>query len=72
MSAQFQGYSIRNIYPNWGAVDQKEETIPEVAEQTAYAGVETPVATPVTKSSKMNMGILLLVLVAIVLLFGKG
>ena len=73
MSAKFEGYSMRNIYPNWGAADQQEETIPEVAEQQSYAQVDPATTTTgVSGKQKMNTWILLAALVVIILLFGKG
>lgn len=73
MSATFTGYSMRNIYPNFGVEDQGEATIPEVAEQEAYAQVDAAsVTTGVSKKTSLNIWLLLGAIVVIILLFGKG
>jgi hypothetical protein len=73
MSAKFEGYSMRNIYPNWGvAVDQQEETIPDAPEQEAYATNDAATTATVSSKTKTNVWVLLGALLVIILLFGRG
>lgn len=68
----FHGYSLATLYPGmYTGKTQTDETTPEPEEQSALAGVEDPI---VTVDSKQKMGILALVLVLVSLLFvfGRG
>lgn len=68
----FHGYSLASLYPGmYQGRTQTDETIPEPEEQAAIAGVEDPVVV-VDRKQKMGIVTLVIVLVALLFVFGRG
>lgn len=69
----FHGYSFSSLYPGmYTGPTQTDETIPEVEEQQALAGVEDPAPMMVDQKQKLGIISLVAALVVILFLFGRG
>lgn len=68
----FTGYTMANIYPQWGSgVTQNLDTTPEPEEQVAYVSTDSPAQPAIDTKSKVNMWLLIGGLVILMILFSK-
>jgi len=60
-------YSVKDLYPNLGGTDTREQTIPERSEQASLSGAEitAPVANGSGQAGNVWMGLVLLLAVLI-------
>lgn len=69
----FHGYSYASMYPGMFVGNtQTDDTIVDVEEQQALAGVEDPAPKAVDKKKSMGIIALLVGLLVLMFLFGKG